>query len=111
MVKYGYTPRFSHMKKPDSTKLKKKEVKTSLIQSIENTLKKLNNGAALEKVRKTIEKASDKISRKYLKKIKKEKSAQKEVRKPLVLTRRNKKYTDKLKGKPGKDNIKEALKL
>ena len=99
------------MKKSDPTKLKKKEVKTSLIQSIENTLKKLNNEVALEKVRKTIEKASDKISRKYFRKLKKEKPAQKEASKPLALTRRNKKYTDKLKGKPGKDNLKEALEL
>jgi hypothetical protein len=97
------------MKKSDSTKLKKKEVKTSLIQGIENTLRKLNNDVALEKVRKTIEKASDKISRKYFRKLKKEKPAQKEPSKPLALTRRNKNYTNKLKGKPGKDTLKEAL--
>lgn len=105
------------MAKLSSAKLKKKEVKTSLIQSIERTLGKLNNDVALGKVKKTIEQAAEKISKKYLKKSKKykvdpgEKEPVKRPSSSLPLTKANKNYTKKIKRKPSKENIKEAIKL
>lgn len=102
------------MKKQSKTKLKKKELQSELIEVIEKTLlTETNEPRVLGKVRKTINKSSEKIIRKFLKGLKKQDSSLYKTKEdmPLALNKRNKNLTKKLKGKPNKENVKEVIKL
>jgi hypothetical protein len=104
------------MKNQKYTKLKKKEIKSHLIEAIEKILSNESSDTkTLGKVRKTVKKSAEKIVRKFLKGVKvkskiKIDSEGKEI-KPTALSKRNKNLTKKLKGKPTKENVKEIIEI
>jgi hypothetical protein len=102
------------MKKQNQTKLKKKQIESDLIEAIEKSLSTENNDSkVIGKVRKTIKKSVEKITRTFLKNVKKENNSLNQSKEdvPLALNKRNKNLTKKLKGKPNKENVKEIIKL
>ncbi len=104
------------MTKADSVKLKRKKIKADLIEVIEKTLyTQASDGKALRRLKKTVKKSAEKILKKFLKGIKKEINIESDSKaeeiKPLALTKRNRTLSKKIKGKPGKENIKEIIKI
>lgn len=99
------------MKKLKHTKLKKKEITTSLTQTIEQVLEKLNNEGTLKKVRKTIQEAAEKITKEFYRKLEKENSREANSPGTPPIKGTNKNFIKNLKGKPSGKNIKEALKI
>lgn len=65
------------MKKADTTKLKKKELKSTLVLTIEKTLKIDPQSKGIKKLKKAINDAAKKISSKYFKSVKKKKDFKK----------------------------------